>query len=77
MPLNKGDKSKNHLGNIRPTVKGGAIATPANYAIFQTIDTLSTFLQTKGYTEAKLREMTKNDMAFAATKLITPPLTNR
>lgn len=77
MALNKGDLSKNHLGNIRPTVKGGAIASPANFAIFQTIDTLSTYLQTKGYTEAQLRKMTKNDMSFAATRLISPALTNK
>lgn len=62
------DITSNTLGSKAVNLKAGQTISPANYAIFQSIATLRTYLATQGYTAAQLDTMLKTDLIFAARK---------
>jgi hypothetical protein len=65
------DISAAHFSQTQPVLKtsqkdanGGVSA--GNYSIFQSIQTVETYLLANGYTQATLDKMNKNDKIYAA-----------
>lgn len=60
------DITSNNLGGTRINLKQGQTISAPNAAIFQSIDTLDTYLLANGYTAASLAPLGKQDKVFAA-----------
>lgn len=61
----RGDTLSGHPSALIKSKRG---ISPTNYAIFQNIGTMRTYLNANGYTDAKLKPMTKMDMIYACKK---------
>lgn len=63
MPNN--DISTHRFSNAPGVLKSTQSVNATNYAIFQNIGTMSTYLLGQGYTQTQLDKMPKNDMIMA------------
>lgn len=71
------DLRDNALGSTIAPIKSSNVVNAADFAVFQNIATMDTYLLTQGYTQAQLDIMTKNDKVYAtrqkkAATSITP-----
>lgn len=67
----RGDITANMLGPERVIVTGDQSIPDYAAPTFKSIDSLREFLEANGYVRAKTKDMTKNDLIFAARKLIS------
>lgn len=58
----QGDTLSGHSSALNVSDRG---LSPTNYAIFQNVGTMRTYLGTQSYTAAQLTSMTKRDMIYA------------
>lgn len=67
------DLNPKDLGRNRPTLKESQTVSPTNYAIFQTRDTLETYLKSApggSFSQAYLDGLTHNDLVAQAREKI-------
>lgn len=61
------DLNDKNLGRINPALKASQSVSPTNYSIFQTRDTMETFLKSVpggSFTQTYLDTLTHNDIVF-------------
>lgn len=61
---NNVDLNDKDLGRTRATMKASQSVSPTNYAIFQSRQTMETYLLANGWTQKNLDTQTHNDLVF-------------
>lgn len=67
---NQLDISTDQFSGTKVSLKTGQAVDATNYARFQNLTTLETYLLANGYTQATLDKMTKNDKIMAARQKV-------